>query len=369
MADVFNSYARTDAHHARTLAYFLESKGYSVWWDTELVGGDSFRKEITAALDDARAAIVIWSPRSVQSDWVVSEASRADDDGKLIAVVVPGFDRRSIPQPLEKLHLLKLGDEAGLIEAVERRISRPITEGRRWKMARHELLATGTALCTAISLFVNMEGFFKSARAVRLLLDNWLMMTNWLWASIFYAVRISPADAQALTLLSFFSLSMLVSTTKKARARPDWSHGTALACAIMFAVFFAGLKKAYLVTTKDSYGGPDGSFFLIFFQYAFEIADIVIRKLPAPDSGSIIWQHAWLVVALYMFCIELMIAAFLLGLSVIVFFVTSRILRRRLSWRLLRRRFTVILVLLGSAVVINQALDVAERYWQQIVRG
>jgi len=50
----------------------------SAWWDRALASGDRFRPEITAALDAARAAVVVWTDGSVDSDWVYAEADRPD---------------------------------------------------------------------------------------------------------------------------------------------------------------------------------------------------------------------------------------------------------------------------------------------------
>src|SRR5215470_3459878 len=77
MADIFISYSKTSRAHAEQLADDLRHKGFTVWYDTGLVAGDSFREVITSELAQARAAIVIWTPESVKSDWVCSEASRA----------------------------------------------------------------------------------------------------------------------------------------------------------------------------------------------------------------------------------------------------------------------------------------------------
>lgn len=61
MADIFISYSKMDHDEARMLAAFLEAEGYSVWWDTNLISGEAFRKTIMTELGRARAAIVIWS--------------------------------------------------------------------------------------------------------------------------------------------------------------------------------------------------------------------------------------------------------------------------------------------------------------------
>ena len=84
MADIFVSYAKTDRSLASKLVAMLEAEGWKVWWDTSLTIGDDFRNEIMTELGRARAVIVIWTDASIKSDWVRSEAGRAQADRKLI---------------------------------------------------------------------------------------------------------------------------------------------------------------------------------------------------------------------------------------------------------------------------------------------
>ena len=86
MADVFISYSKPHVELTRDLASDLEAKGLTVWWDTDLLAGESFRQRIIQELHDCKAAIVIWTPQSVSSDYVISEAERARKAGKLIQV-------------------------------------------------------------------------------------------------------------------------------------------------------------------------------------------------------------------------------------------------------------------------------------------
>jgi TIR domain len=71
---VFISYSKSDPEPTRELADFLTARGYSVWWDTNLTAGEIFRKTIDREINAADAVIVIWTPHSVTSDWVVAEA-------------------------------------------------------------------------------------------------------------------------------------------------------------------------------------------------------------------------------------------------------------------------------------------------------
>ena len=104
MADVFISYARPDRELAKALAEELVARGYSVWWDAELVGTDKFRDVIWAELSQAKAAIVIWSKNSVCSEFVRDEAGRAQKSNRLIATHQPGFDIATIPLGFGERH-------------------------------------------------------------------------------------------------------------------------------------------------------------------------------------------------------------------------------------------------------------------------
>ena len=77
MADIFISYSKQSKAETEHLAAELQAKGFTVWYDTSLVPGDSFRDVITSELAQARAAIVIWTADSVKFDWVCAEARAA----------------------------------------------------------------------------------------------------------------------------------------------------------------------------------------------------------------------------------------------------------------------------------------------------
>ncbi|MEZ5787445.1 MAG: toll/interleukin-1 receptor domain-containing protein [Xanthobacteraceae bacterium] len=74
MGYVFISYAREDQATARHIQQALERVGVSVWWDERLQLGREFEPPIVEALKEADAILVLWSPASVQSDWVKREA-------------------------------------------------------------------------------------------------------------------------------------------------------------------------------------------------------------------------------------------------------------------------------------------------------
>src|SRR5262245_34766635 len=102
MADVFISCAQTQREIAQALVKDLEAAGLSVWWDTSLVPSQHFRKEIDAQLDAAGA--VLWTPESIRSLWVPSEADHALRQGKLVNTHVHELAPEQIPKPFNQIH-------------------------------------------------------------------------------------------------------------------------------------------------------------------------------------------------------------------------------------------------------------------------
>lgn len=86
--DVFISYARGDHSRAAELASVLETKGWSVWWDHDILPGRTFDDVIEEALSGARSVVVLWSAESVKSRWVRAEASAAAERDVLVPVLI-----------------------------------------------------------------------------------------------------------------------------------------------------------------------------------------------------------------------------------------------------------------------------------------
>jgi TolB-like protein/tetratricopeptide (TPR) repeat protein len=93
MPDIFLSYSRDDQPTARLFAEGLEREGFSVWWDQTLDAGENFDKVTEKALKEAKAVVVLWSRKSVDSKWVRSEATQADRYGTLVPVTIEPCDR------------------------------------------------------------------------------------------------------------------------------------------------------------------------------------------------------------------------------------------------------------------------------------
>jgi hypothetical protein len=88
MADLFLSYSHEDIKSAETLAELLEAHGVTVWWDRRMVAGDKIHDVIDEEIEKAKAVVVLWSPFSVRSDWVLGEAQTAHGLTKLIPIKI-----------------------------------------------------------------------------------------------------------------------------------------------------------------------------------------------------------------------------------------------------------------------------------------
>ena len=84
MADVFISYKREDLEIARAVAHALSVQGFSVWWDTSLVAGQSFTPEILKQLVNAKAVVLCWTKNAATSKWVEAEARIAASANMLV---------------------------------------------------------------------------------------------------------------------------------------------------------------------------------------------------------------------------------------------------------------------------------------------
>lgn len=122
MADVFISYSRADLAVVKALAEDLADRGVSVWWDRDLDANDPFQKVIRAEIAAAKAAIVLWTPTSVKSDWVYAETTLADQErGKLIPIRMESVRESDVPAPYLTRHMLLAGDRDALEAALRRR--------------------------------------------------------------------------------------------------------------------------------------------------------------------------------------------------------------------------------------------------------
>jgi len=86
--DIFLSYNREDAARAKLFAEAFVAEGFEVWWDAHLRSGEEYDRVTEAALRNAKAVVVLWSKRSVESSWVRAEATQAYRSRKLLPAML-----------------------------------------------------------------------------------------------------------------------------------------------------------------------------------------------------------------------------------------------------------------------------------------
>jgi hypothetical protein len=138
MADVFISYSKSDSSLATVVATGLEKAGYTVWWDTALISGETFRAAIDRELDQSRAVIVIWTPNSIASNWVIAEAEHAARQSKFVPVRVNDVEPYQIPKPYNLVHTPVFNDWDSVFKALTKNGVKP---SQKTATARHALEA------------------------------------------------------------------------------------------------------------------------------------------------------------------------------------------------------------------------------------
>jgi ABC-type amino acid transport substrate-binding protein len=113
------------------LAEIIFHHGYTVWWDYRLVAGRNFRSQIEKELRLARAVIVLWCTKSVDSEWVQEEAYQAKQRDTLIPATIEPLE---LPLGFALSHTLALADWDGspcspaltpLWEQIAEKVGRP----------------------------------------------------------------------------------------------------------------------------------------------------------------------------------------------------------------------------------------------------
>lgn len=101
MTRIFVSYAREDKDRVARLVAFAATVVDEVWWDDRLVAGESFTEETERRLNEADYVVVVWTPASARSKWVLDEAAVGRDAGKLLPV---SFDGQLPPLGFRHVH-------------------------------------------------------------------------------------------------------------------------------------------------------------------------------------------------------------------------------------------------------------------------
>lgn len=118
MADVFLSYSSVDRDLTRAIDAELVAQGFTVYWDDMLRAGEKFNEALVGQINDAVAVVVLWTPTSVGSDWVYSEARRGADRRKLVQARSRELTIDDLPAPFDAFHCPFIDDVDAIVTAV-----------------------------------------------------------------------------------------------------------------------------------------------------------------------------------------------------------------------------------------------------------
>ena len=110
MSDVFLSYASANRLRVVPLVEALRKRGWSVWWDRTIPPGKTWDQVIESALADARCVVVLWSPNSIESHWVLTEAEEARQRGILVPALLEDV---TLPLAFRRIQAANLVDWSG----------------------------------------------------------------------------------------------------------------------------------------------------------------------------------------------------------------------------------------------------------------
>ncbi len=214
MADIFISYSKSDHPLALKLSAFLESEGWSVWWDKSLGAADHYRDEIIKQLAQARAVITIWTERSVHSDWVRAEAGRAKAEGKLIPVKTPELAYADIPIPFGEMHTENISSLDLIRAAIVAQLAKPLVPQSSLRqitgMFKHQVLIWIGIGGTVITVFASASVILDLADWAKDVVRNWDEWTQMLWGWIFSLVQVKVPKVLAPIISFTVFTAMLV---------------------------------------------------------------------------------------------------------------------------------------------------------------
>lgn len=107
---IFLSHKSEDRQKVNALAETIERKGLRIWWSAKLLPGEIWPAVIDEKLKAASCVLVVWTNRSILSNWVQSEARFAYKERKLIPVLL---EKCTIPLEFSDTETADLADWYG----------------------------------------------------------------------------------------------------------------------------------------------------------------------------------------------------------------------------------------------------------------
>jgi hypothetical protein len=119
---VFISHSSRDSWIARVIAEKVTALGAEVWLDgKDLRGGDIIDQEILKGIDACREAVVLLSPESVGSQWVIVEIGAIWGQHKRVTPILNNVSHDAIA-PLKVAKAIDLKDFDRFLDEINERI-------------------------------------------------------------------------------------------------------------------------------------------------------------------------------------------------------------------------------------------------------
>jgi uncharacterized protein YjbI with pentapeptide repeats len=113
---IFVSYARADAPLARSVCDALTKRGFRVFFDETMIGGEDYVRRLTGEIAEAEALVALLTPASVSSEWCVAEWYWAHALGVKVIPIRFGPIGDELPEPIrlleQRMHYVQASDIA-----------------------------------------------------------------------------------------------------------------------------------------------------------------------------------------------------------------------------------------------------------------
>jgi hypothetical protein len=119
---VFLSHSHQDEWISAVMAEKIRAMGVEVWLDVfDLPGGAPIKEQIKEAVLACDECLILVSPASLASDWVMHEASLADAFNKWITLILLHVTEAAMPATWKDLKLISINEFPGYLQHLRER--------------------------------------------------------------------------------------------------------------------------------------------------------------------------------------------------------------------------------------------------------
>jgi hypothetical protein len=111
MADIFVSYSKADKLFVAPIVSFLQSEGWTVWWDQRIDAGESWDEVIEREIHAAKCIVVVWTSRSIESRWVRTEANEGLTRNCLVPVALEKTEQPLAFRLIQRIDLTRWAEK------------------------------------------------------------------------------------------------------------------------------------------------------------------------------------------------------------------------------------------------------------------